>query len=137
MLKELIDLINSFSTVECLIYRNATWNSLVEFFKFNGLGNKEEAYKKDKLLNDYLENEFNHYYNSNDLDDYTIANNAFKLSKLILLFSDVNSSIVEKVLLALNDRLLSANKYIYMSSQKIDKCLFILNNALKLIRSNN
>lgn len=128
---------NMISNKECLLYNNSTWSLLVEWFK--NLITDEKINKLDqnrfKLLSTYVENEFNEYYNSSEANEYTTKNSSLKLAKLVLMLSDVNDDLINKILFVLIDRLCSANKYIYMPSQKIDRCLFILNNMLKLFKS--
>jgi hypothetical protein len=137
-LREIVDLINVLSDKECLVYMNSTWNLVLNWFKsilFKNSTNEIDS-ERLKFLTNYIENEFENYYNSNDLNEFLIKNNSLKLSKLILMLSDVSvETILNKISIQLNDRLYSANKYVYMPSQKVDKCLIILNNLMKLVKS--
>ena len=123
------------SNKECLVYLNSTWNLTVNWLKCACASSNEGDSTNDRFLAKFIENEFESYYNSNDLNEFLVKNNSSKLSKLILMLSDVDDKILNKITIQLNDRLFSANKYIYMPSQKVDKCLIILNNLLKLVKS--
>ena len=135
-MKEIIDLINILSSTECLVYLNSTWNLIVKWFKSILYNSSNEIdLEKTKFITSYIEKEFDDYYNSSDFNEFIVKNTSLKLSKLFLILSDVNDGILNKISMQLNDRLYSTNKYVYMPSQKVDKCLVILNNMIKLVKS--
>jgi hypothetical protein len=135
LLRELIDLLNVLSNKECLVYLNSTWNLATKWFK-NVLYNSSNEIDQDRFnfIVDYIEKEFDEYYNSNDVNEFVVKNTSSKLSKLFLIISDASDLVLNKILIQLNDRLCSANKYVYMPSIKIDKSLYILNNMLKIVK---
>lgn len=62
-------------------------------------------------------------------------NTSNKLAKLILILLDTNDETVYKATLeSLIDRLMSCNKYLYMSMQAVEKCLFIVSSMIKYLR---
>ena len=115
---------------------NSTWNLIVKWFKSILYNSSNEIdLEKTKFITSYIEKEFDDYYNSSDFNEFIVKNTSLKLSKLFLILSDVNDGILNKISMQLNDRLYSTNKYVYMPSQKVDKCLVILNNMIKLVKS--
>ena len=137
-LREIVDLLNVLSNKECLVYMNSTWNLIMSWFKsvIFKISKSEIDNERLQFLTNFMEKEFENYYNSNDLNEFLMKNSSLKLSKLILMLSDINEMILNKISIQLNDRLYSVNKYVYMPSQKVDKCLVILNNLMKLVKSN-
>lgn len=126
--REIIALIHSVSSQECITYLNSTWNILIKWL--------DEAIQQDpKKIGLFIENEFNSFYSSSDVDEYNLKYTSIKLGKILLLLSDTNTLITEKIFISIADRLLSANRYLYMSSQKIDKCLFIFGSMINLINT--
>lgn len=132
-LNEVIDVINSLSIKECLTYQNSTWNSISNWFKkiinFNNNNEKD-------LVKSYLNEEMNNFLNESNSDDFTTYNISAKLAKFILLLLDTNEeNIFKNSIETLNDKLISCNKYIYMSTEKVEKCLLILNSMIDLLKS--
>ena len=132
-LNEVIDVINSLSIKECLTYQNSTWNSISNWFKkiinFNNNNEKD-------LVKSYLNEEMNNFLNESNSDDFTTYNISAKLAKFILLLLDTNEeNIFKSSIETLNDKLISCNKYIYMSTERVEKCLLILNSMIDLLKS--
>ncbi len=83
-----------------------------------------------------MSTEFNTFLNETNTNEFTLANKSSKLAKLFLILFDANAlSVLKKHLELLVDRLANCNKYIYMNNERVEKCLFIFNFMLTLIRS--
>lgn len=129
-LKDFVDLLNSASTRECLAYKNSTWNSLIDWFK--------QVLQKSEnvgLVSKYLNDELNDFLNDSNTE-FTAENSSAKLAKIILILCDTNQEVVyKKVIETLVDRLINCNKYIYMSTERVEKCLFIFSFMINHLRS--
>ena len=126
-----IDLINVLSVKECLTYRNSTWNAIVDWFD-EVLGAKVDNLD---LVANYIDKEFQKYSNEVNIDEFTLKSRSAKFAKLLMILADTKADekILKKTLDSLLDRLYSCNKYVYIASEKVEKCLLILNNMLAYI----
>ncbi len=132
-LNEVIDVINSLSIKECLTYQNSTWNFISNWFKQIIKFNNQ---KEKDFLKSYLNEEMNTFLNESNTDDFTTYNISAKLAKFILFLLDTNEEhIFKSSIETLSDKLISCNKYIYMSTERVEKCLLILNNMIDLLKS--
>jgi hypothetical protein len=132
-LSQVVDVINSLSIKECFTYRNSTWNLISDWFKkiINFNNNNE-----NDLVKNYLNEEMANFLNDSNTDDFTTNNISVKLAKVILLLLDTNEEqIFKSSIETLSDKLVSCNKYIYMSTERIEKCLLILNSMIDFLKS--
>jgi hypothetical protein len=127
--KDFIDFIGMLSSRECLAYKNSTWTLIVEWLQ-------EALNSNFELISPYLFQEFTNFIEETSSNDFTILNESSKLAKFIILFCDTNKeSTYKKTIEALTDRLLCCNKYVYSSSEKVEKCLLIFNSMIGYLRS--
>ena len=131
LVKDFFDFIGMLSTKECLAYKTTTWNALVDW-----LEQAMNSESKD-LVQPILLQEFNTFLEDSNTNEFTHTNEPVKIAKLILLFCDTNSEKAYKITLeALTDRLNNCNKYVYSSSEKVEKCLMIFSSLIDYLKSN-
>jgi len=130
-----VDSINMFSVRECLQYEISSWSSLVDWFR-------ELALTNEKNLIRYVETEFNEFIereSSGDCDEFTMQSQSAKLTKLILIECDclkqTEKQIFSKPIVvdSLRDKLTNCNRNIYMSKDRVEKCLFIFNFMISFV----
>ncbi len=129
--KDFFDFIGMLSTKECLAYKTTTWNSIVDWL--------EQAINSESkdLVQPLLFQEFNTFLEDSNTNEFTHTNESVKIAKLILLFCDTNSEKAYKITLeSLTDRLINCNKYVYSSSEKVEKCLMIFSSLIDYLKSN-
>ena len=128
-LKDFIDFIGMLSARECLAYRNSTWISIVGWLNDALMSNYE-------LISPLLHQEFTNFIEEPNSDDFTNISESSKLAKLIMLFCDTSKeSTYKKTIESLTDRLVCCNKYVYSSSEKVEKCLLIFNSMIGYLKS--
>ena len=89
-----------------------------------------------QIVSDYLNTELNNFLNETNSNEFTLTSKSSKLAKLLLILFDASvQSVYKKQLELLVDRLANCNKYIYMNNERVEKCLFIFNVMMSLIRS--
>jgi tRNA G18 (ribose-2'-O)-methylase SpoU len=122
------DSINIISVKECIQYRNTSWFELVNWF--NNENNNKFKYLK------YLDTEFNQFIElETNTDEFSIQNRSIKLAKLMLILTDLTNTNVKQIDLIL-DKLTNCNRNLYMSSERIGKCLFIFNFMISFANNN-
>ena len=128
--KDFFDFIGMLSSRECLAYKNTTWNAIVDWL------DKAITSDSKELVLPFLFQEFNNFLEDSNTNEFTYSNESAKIAKLILLFCDTSKETTyKKTLEALTDRLLNCNKYVYSSSEKVEKCLLIFNSLIDYLKS--
>ena len=131
-----VDSVNMFSIKECLRYDTSSWSSLVDWFR-------ELSAQNEPNLVRYIETEFNQFieHDSNTDCEFTMQNKSAKLAKLILIHSDCvspkmanNSTLPFKSIDCLRAKLVNCNRNVYMSTEKIEKCLFVFNFMISFVK---
>jgi hypothetical protein len=132
-LKSIAELVNILSTVECLAYQNSTWNIVLDWFRtvINNSTNNVE------LVGRYLDSELNELLDEASIDYHSSLSRARKLAKLFLMMFDTNQDgVYIKPVSTLMDRLVSCNKYLYMKAHTIERCFFVFDSMLDLVKCN-
>lgn len=132
-LKNVIDIINSLSSKECLVYQNTTWYLLVDWVK-----NCLNLDKNNLLFKNFILNEFDVFTNDQSSNQFSTNFTSNKLAKFLLILMDTKiEAIYNPILSSIADRIASCNKYAYRSSGVIEKTIFTFNNMVNLVRGKN
>ena len=139
-LSDVLDAINSVSLSECLCYGNATWHAVVKWFGSLVQRKEIDGSLVADLLNDEIVQSFiSSSSNGIAADEFTMLHTSLKYAKLLLVLLDVGDAAdgvsTAAILDTLRTRLVSCNRYVYMSMERVEKCLFIFSGMLGLLKN--
>ena len=121
-LNDFVDALNVFSIKECIQYNNSSWKLITNWFK----------QIDSNTLFQFVETEFNKFIDIEINNDYSIQIKSNKLAKLVLIVSELDQ-VQLRLVEQLVEKLKNSNRNLYMSTERIEKCLLMFNFMISFV----